>query len=67
MMTNEVALKHITEIAKLDNRLVTQNFADFSKGWGAFDLDWWAVLTSQAVDHEDNVVRFSVDQVFDVA
>ena len=65
-MTKEIALKHITEIAKLDNRLVTQNFADFSKGWGAFDLDWWAVLTSQAVDHEDNVVRFSVDQVKDL-
>lgn len=60
---HEIELNRISEIAKLDNRLVTENFSDFSKGWGAFDLDWWAVLTSQAVDHEDNVIRFSVDQV----
>lgn len=66
MMTKEIALKHITEIAKLDNRLVTQNFADFSKSWGAFDLDWWAILTSQAVDHKDNTLKFSVDQVKDL-
>lgn len=63
---HEIALKHITEIAKLDNRLVTQSFANFSKSWGAFDLDWWAVLISQAVDHKDNTIKFSVDQVKDL-
>lgn len=63
---HEIALEHITEIAKLDNRLVTQNFANFSKSWSAFDLDWWAVLISQAVDHKDNTIKFSVDQVKDL-
>lgn len=63
---HEISLEHITEIAKLDNRLVTQSFANFSKSWGAFDLDWWAVLISQAVDHKDNTIKFSVDQVKDL-
>ena len=62
----EITLEHITEIAKLDNRLLTQNFAQFSKSWNAFDLDWWVVLTSQAVDHEDGILKFSTDQVKDL-
>lgn len=62
----EITLEHITEIAKLDNRLLTQNFAQFSKSWNAFDLDWWVVLTSQVVDHEDGILKFSTDQVKDL-
>ncbi len=58
-----IELKHINEIVKIDNRLITRSFADFSKKWTAFDLDWWTILTSQVVDHKDNTVRFSVDQV----
>ena len=36
-------ISNINNIAKIDNRVVTENFAKFSKGWGAFDLDWWTI------------------------
>ena len=49
------------DIVKIDNRVIMENFANFSKGWGAFDLDWWALVTGQPVGYEDHLIGVPVE------
>ena len=51
----------INDIVKIDNRVIMENFANFSKGWGAFDLDWWALVTGQPVGYEDHLIGVPVE------
>ena len=56
-------ISNINDIAKIDNRVVTENFAKFSKGWGAFDLDWWTIAMSQPVGHDDQYIAIPTEKV----
>lgn len=53
-------LNKLNKIGKIDNRLISPNFASFSKSWTAVDLDWWYILASQAVDKGNSIIKIPV-------
>lgn len=58
--------KNFNGIVKIDNNLLEDDFPVFTKGWDSFDLDWWNIVDSQAVDHRDNLIKIPVLQMKDL-
>ncbi len=49
-------------IGKVDNRIITKNFSEFSKNWSPFVLDWYFCLISQSINRT-NTIKIPVKEV----
>lgn len=58
--------KNLNKIVKIDNKLLEEDFPLFTKGWDSFDLDWWNIIDSQAIDNSDNLIKIPIMQMKDL-
>lgn len=66
---NEILIerdKNFNGIVKIDNTLLDGDFPVFTKGWDSFDLDWWNIVDSQAIDNRDNIIKIPIMQMKDL-
>ena len=60
----EIIIKDkLNKVSKVDNSLLNGDFTNFSKGWTAFDLDWWNVIETQVIDQNTSTIKIPIDKV----
>ena len=60
----EIIIKDkLNKVSKVDNSLLNGDFTNFSKGWTAFDLDWWNVIETQVIDQHTSTIKIPIDKV----